>query len=137
MAIEEQGFVGEWLTGGIFLQKGFKWIQIDGLVEYNGKYYFIETKYKEKFVAGSNFNYDSQGLDIHELKKQLEFEERTGIRIILLVLEPDDHKGYKEGKWQYLKVLNDLPEEMKFDTHGIRLFPLKFFKELRELEDLK
>ena len=98
MAIKEQGFTGEWLTGGILLKKGFKWIQVDGFFEYKGEYWFIETKYKERFTAGSNFMYDSQGLNLRELKKQLEFEKKTGIKVIFLALEPDGEKGFKDAK---------------------------------------
>jgi len=137
MAIKEQGFTGEWLTGGILLKKGFKWIQVDGFFEYKGEYWFIETKYKERFTAGSNFMYDSQGLNLRELKKQLEFEKKTGIKVIFLCLEPDGKEGFKNAKWQFLKTLEELPDEMKFDTGGIRLYPLKFFRDLEELEKLK
>jgi hypothetical protein len=127
LSITDIGREGEILARQVLKNK-FKCdkiFQADWLIEKNNKWYVIEVKRKERFVAPP---FDGHGLNIYQAQNRLKFYEDTGIRCLFLVFDINDKCIY----WQWLDILD---EGIKHDTENrIRIYPLNNFVKLSNVK---
>lgn len=85
--------------------------QADWIIKDNKKeeYYLIEVKHQERFKKIKNDEVEGHGLPIRQVEARMNFQNKTGIRIIFFVIEIPNKDIY----WQYLDVLQT---KKYFDT---------------------
>lgn len=125
MAIDEQGRAGEKLVMDLLeFKKVPVKFQPDAIYKSKtGDWFLIECKNQERFKAPP---FDGHGLPQYQMKSRIEFYKETGIRCLFFVHEPDTNIIW----WQWMDVLNNLDDSMKFITkNGKRIvFSLQAFK---------
>ena len=105
-----KGFIGEGIVRDYLAKSKYDFMQIDIVCEKDGNYFICEVKTQEKFTKRlPDYPFDGHGLPPYQMKKRLEFAKRIDARAVLFVYDIEDEIVY----WQYLDVLNDLPDDKK------------------------
>ena len=113
----EEGRTGESIIRDIFVKKKYHFMQADLLVKINNKWMIAEIKYQEQYNAPP---FDGHGLPRWQVDARLGFQNDTGIRAILFVVDKITNVIY----WHYLDTLM---EGEYHQTHGSKpriIFPL-------------
>ena len=128
MSITNDGITGEQLARIILKKHHFNLFGGDWIIKSKtGNYYLVEVKHKEMFKAPP---FDGQGLDLRQILARKEFQEKTGIRTVFLVIDKVTKKTY----WNFLDTLF---AGKQFQTrHKIVIFPLENYLNEDELEGL-
>lgn len=133
MSITEIGRDGEtwareWILsnreiGGAW--RGDSLFQADWIVQArDGSYFLVEVKHQEVFVPPPFFGH---GLPPYQVEARLRFYRATGIPTLLLVRDAESGSAF----WQWLDVLDSLPDDEKFYTNGAKprvVYPLSAFE---------
>ena len=131
------GLIGEQMTRNLIVKKGNLHQQLDWVVEgENGEWHILEVKNKDIFTKGDNFGYDATGLNNYQVSLRMKLYKKMGIRTKLLhICKNDENKTY----WQYLDVLESIPEEEKYITpiSNIKLYNLERFEYIGKIKNDK
>lgn len=131
MSILSEGRYGEMIGREWLKNHGYQVFQCDWIAENEtGQYFTIECKYQDKFLSPP---FDGHGLPLWQIKARLKFQQRHGVRALLLIIDKTTH----EIIWQYLDILE---EGKHFDTQGDfprRVYPLTSFISGGKVESLK
>ncbi len=121
MNIMQKGMEGERLAM-IFIKEHYNCeslFQADWVTKIDGTWYVVEVKRKDLFLPPP---FLGTGLNVSQVKSRLEFYKDTGIRCLLMFLNPEDNNVY-------VGWLDELDKGEKFDTkNNIRIYPLENFK---------
>ena len=117
-----QGKMAEQEARRYFQSKGYELFQVDWIVlnPDTGEYVLVEVKGQEHYKAPP---FDGHGLPKWQIDARLAFEERTGIKAFLFIV--DTGTGIIYGEW-----LRALEEGEHYDTKGEkprRIYPLSNF----------
>jgi len=135
MSITEDGISGEKIARLILKKHHFYLFGGDWIIQSKiGNYYLVEVKHKEMFSKMWNGKqtapFDGQGLDLKQILARQEFQTKTGIRTVFLVIDKITKKVY----WNFLDTLYT---GEKFQTRNkVVIFPLTNYLNEDELEGL-
>ena len=114
----EVGRDGEKTIRDYLKMKHYHYFQVDMMVKIRDKWYTLEVKHQSVFTPPP---FKGHGLPAWQIEARLGFQEETGIRATLFVVDKDTGIIY----WQYMDVLMDGD---KFQTSGDKprlIFPIE------------
>lgn len=116
----EDGLIGEQKLHDLLKKFEFDHFQLDAIGEKNGVYYAFEAKHQARFEAPP---FDGHGLPKWQVEHRLKFQEKTGIKTILVIFD----KETEETFWQYLDILDKGEKEDTCGNSPRRIYPLESF----------
>jgi len=119
---EQLGKDGEAKARLLLKQKGYEITQIDWLGVRDNKIYRFEIKAKSRRFNPPPF--EGHGLDLHQVKRFLKFQELTKIRIVLVVWE----KWHDQWIWGFLDELENSDQKCIAPFGQIRIYNINLFK---------
>lgn len=120
MGITEEGIAGEQKLFKFLINKGFNCFQPDIIGEKEGIYYLFECKHQERFEPPP---FKGHGLPLWQVKARLKFQEKFGIKCILVIFDK------KTGE-VFSQLLEVLEKGKHIDTKGLkprRIYPIENF----------
>jgi Holliday junction resolvase len=126
MGITEDGILGEQLLFEFLRQRGFKYFQPDAIGQKDDVYYLFEVKHQKHYKSPP---FNGHGLEQRQVRARLEFQEKTGIRVVLVVFE----KPFEETGIVYYQFIDELEKGQYYDTQGFkrrRIYSLDNFHEV-------
>lgn len=121
----ERGRYGESKVRGLLKRYGYHFMQADILAKIKGEWRILEVKYQEKFEPPP---FEGHGLPRWQVDARLRFQEETGIKAMLYVVDNPSDIIY----WQYL---DELMKGETYQTNGSKpriIFPLNSFNQYKE-----
>jgi len=123
MGITTDGIKGEQLLFKLLHKKGYYFFQPDAIGLKNDSFFVFGAKLKARFKAPP---FDGHGLDKRQVRARINFEEKTGIKSVLVVFD-------KETNEVFLQDIKKLEEGKHFDTRNyIRIYPIENFEKVGE-----
>lgn len=121
----ERGRYGESKVRALLKKHGYRFMQADILANIKGEWRILEVKYQEKFEPPP---FEGHGLPRWQVDARLKFQEETGIRAMLYVVDNPSDIIY----WQYLdKLMNGETYQTEGSNPRI-IFPLKSFNKYKD-----
>lgn len=123
----ERGRYGESKVRDLLKRYGYHFMQADILANIKGEWRILEVKYQEKFEPPP---FEGHGLPRWQVDARLKFQEETGIKAMLYVVDNPTDIIY----WQYL---DELMRGETYQTNGAKpriIFPLTSFNQYRDGE---
>ena len=121
------GWEGEGIIRRYLEKKHIHYMQADILAKaYNNQWHILEIKHQEMFERPP---FDGHGLPRWQIEARLKFQQDTGIKAILIIVD----KITKVVYWQYM---DNLINGEQFQTKGSSprlIFPLESFKVIRDI----
>jgi hypothetical protein len=122
-SIKELGKEGEERARIMLNKLGFKLTSPDWIGKRNNKYLQFEVKMKSEPFSPPPFW--GHGIDISQINRRKEIQEKHGLKCAVIVFEKDSPNIY----YQWLDKLETGP---KFDTRRrIRIYPIESFLKMR------
>lgn len=127
----KQGLIGEGIFRDFLSKRKIKFMQLDILWEYEGKWYVGEIKAQEKFTKGFGFPFDGHGLPPYQMQKRIEFGKAKDIIPVFIVYDINDECIY----WQFFEYLDSLPDDKKRLTKTKKriIFDISCFNKILKL----
>lgn len=119
----EEGRKGETIVRDYLANNGHRFFQADLMVNDSNGWYVAEVKNQEMFESPP---FDGHGLPRRQIEDRLKFQEDTGIRAMLYIVEKNTNVIY----WQFM---DKLYVGESFETKGKKprmIFPLKNFHKI-------
>jgi hypothetical protein len=119
-----EGFEGEGVIRDYLKSKKLNFFQVDLMVKLRNKWHLIEVKHQEAFDPPP---FKGHGLPKWQIEARLKFQEETGIRAMLFIVD----KGTNLIYWNYL---DDLMKGQYHETNGRSprvIFPITNYKLLQ------
>jgi len=121
----ERGRYGESKVRALLKKHGYHFMQADILANIKGEWRILEVKYQEKFEPPP---FEGHGLPRWQVDARLKFQEETGIRAMLYVVDNPSDIIY----WQYLdKLMNGETYQTEGSNPRI-IFPLTSFNKYKD-----
>ncbi len=121
--IFEIGFEGEKVIREYLTSKNIKYFQADILAKVKEKWYLIEVKKQEAFEPPP---FKGHGLPAWQMEARLKFQEETGIRTMLFVIDKKTNVIY----WQYMDILKAGKSTQTSGKYPRIIFPIDNYKVL-------
>jgi hypothetical protein len=115
--IVQAGWQGEKIIRDYLTRQHIHYMQADILAKRDNKWYLMEIKHQEMFERPP---FDGHGLPKWQIDARLNFQEDTGIRAMLLIVDKCTGIIY----WQYMDELN---KGEQYQTNGSKprlIFPI-------------
>ena len=120
MGITLEGIDGEQKLFAFLKKKGVTFFQADAIGVNKARYELYETNHQERYHPPP---FEGHGLPCWQIKARLTFQEKTGIRCVLVIFD-------KETQEIFYQYLDNLEKGEHFDTKGDkprRIYPLNSF----------